>query len=135
MQLKQYWPLLTTILIISALFIAKAWLSDTQPSPTQNSKINGPAIILFRGDKSPNCQMIDQLVSEAEQRYGHQITFRQFDWSADNPLIAQYKVRFLPTVLFIDGTGKEIARSVGESSAVQAKLKNTLAHLDKLLLQ
>ncbi|HEB85546.1 MAG TPA: thioredoxin [Gammaproteobacteria bacterium] len=135
MRLKQYWPLLTTLFIISALFITKVWRSDTQASLVQNSKITGPAIILFRGDKSPNCQMINQLVSEAEQRYGHQITFRQFDWSADNPLIAKYKVRFLPTVLFIDSTGKEVTRSVGESPTVQVRLKNTLARLNHLLLQ
>ncbi len=133
MRLKQYWPLLTTIFIISALFIAKIWISNTQPLLAQDSKINGPAIILFRGDKSPNCQVINQLVSKAEQHYGKQITFRQFDWSADNPLISKYKVRFLPTVLFIDRTGKEVTRSVGESPAMQAKLKKMLAHLDNLL--
>lgn len=135
MRLKQFWPLLTTILIISALFIAKTWISNTQPTLVTSTKISGPAIILFRGDNSPDCQIINKLVSGAEQRYGHQITFRQFDWSAYNPLIAQYKVHFLPTVLLIDSTGKEVARSVGESPAVQAKLKNMLAHLDKLLPQ
>ncbi len=134
MQLKQYWPLLTTILIISALFIAKTQLSGTQFDPATNAKISGPAIILFRGDNSPNCQIIHQLVSDAEQRYGKKITFRQFDWSSDNPLIKKYKVRFLPTVLFIDKKDQEVTRTVGESPAVQARLKKILTHPDVLLM-
>lgn len=134
MQLKQYWPLLTTILIISALFIAKTQLSGTQLDPATNSTISGPAIILFRGDNSPNCRIIQKLVSDAGQRYGKQITFRQFDWSSDNPLIKKYKVRFLPTVLLIDKKGKEVARTVGESPVVQARLKKILTHPDALLM-
>ncbi len=134
MQLKQYWPLLTTILIISALFIAKNQISATRALSAKNLKISNPTIILFRGDNSPNCQIIQQLVNKAEQRYGDQITFRQFDWSPDNPLIKKYNVRFLPTVLLIDKNGKEVASTIGESPAVQAKLKKILINPEHLLI-
>ena len=79
-------------------------------------------------------QVIHRLVDEAEKRY-RQITFRQLDWAPNNPLIEQYQVRFLPTVLLINHQGQEVTRIIGESPAVQAELKDTLARLDSLLLQ
>ena len=135
MRLKKYWPWLVAVPIISAIFILKTQTADPQRVASTPAQVSIPAVILFRGDNSPSCQIIHQLVSEAEQRYSSQITFRQFDWSPDNPLIEKYKVRFLPTVLLIDEKGKEVARTVGESPAVQAKLKNRLARLDQLLLK
>jgi thioredoxin-related protein len=50
-------------------------------------------------------------------------------------LIKKYQIRFLPTVVFVDQQDKEVARIVGESPAVQQKLKQTLTHIDELLLQ
>ncbi|VAW68600.1 hypothetical protein MNBD_GAMMA09-2688 [hydrothermal vent metagenome] len=134
MRLKKYRVWLLAALIIGAIFIVKTQLPKKQIE-LKNTQFSGPAVILFRGDNSPSCQRIDQLVSEAEPRYRGKISFHQFDWSADNLLIERYQVRFLPTVLFIDKNGDERARSVGESPAVQAKLKATLARLDPLLLQ
>jgi len=135
MRLRKYWPWLVAVLIIGVIFILKTQTADPQRLASAAAQINGPAIILFRGDNSPSCQVIHQLVSEAERRYSGQISFRQLDWSPDNPLIERYQVHFLPTVLLIDQTGKEITRTVGESPAVQAKLKNILTRLDRVLLQ
>ncbi len=135
MRLKKFWPWLVAVLIVGAIFVVKTRIVDPQQTTSTRAQVSGPAVILFRGDNSPSCQVIHQLVTEAEQRYGSQITFRQLDWSPDNPLIEQYKVRFLPTVLLVDREGKELTRSVGENPAVQAKLKNILARLDSLLLQ
>jgi len=134
MRLNKYGIWLLAALIIGAIFITKTQNAKNR-TDSKTEQFSGPAVILFRGDNSPSCQTIHQLVNKAEQRYGNQISFRQFDWSVDNPLIERYQVRFLPTVLFIDKNGDERARSVGESPAVQAKLKDTLARLDRLLLQ
>jgi thiol-disulfide isomerase/thioredoxin len=135
MRLKKYWPWLLAVVIIGTVFGLKTRTSDTMLPASNPTQVTGPAVILFRGDNSPSCQVIHRLVDEAEQRYSSQITFRQLDWSPDNPLIEHYQVRFLPTVLLIDRKGKEVARIIGESPAVQARLKDTLARLDPLLMQ
>jgi len=82
MKLKRtsFWMLL---IIIGAVYGWKVWQQEAALSklPTQ---IAGPAVILFRGDNSPSCQAIHQLVDQAKvrtvvrstlcKRTGHQIT-------------------------------------------------------------
>ena len=139
MRLKKYQLWLIALVIFGVIFILKTRTTDI-PSPawynvSTAAQITGPAVILFRGDNSPSCRAVHQLVDEAEQRYNSQVAFQQLDWSADNPLIKHYQVRFLPTVLLIDNQGKEVDRIVGESPAVQAKLKERLSKLHSLLVQ
>lgn len=134
MRLIKYWPWLVAVLVIGTVFGVKTRTSDAPLPESDMAQVTGPAVILFRGDNSPSCRIIHRLVDEAEKRYS-QITFRQLDWSPDNPIIEQYQVRFLPTVLLIDDQGQEAARIIGESPVVQAELKDTLARLDSLLLQ
>jgi len=57
----------------------------------------------------------------------------QTDWSSDNSLIKEYKIRFLPTVVFIDYNGKEAGRIIGESTIIQQKLEQALAQVEQLL--
>ena len=134
MRLIKYWPWLVAILVIGTVFGLKTRTSDAPLPESDTAQVAGPAVILFRGDNSPSCRVIHRLVDEAEKDY-NQITFRQLDWSPDNSLIEHYKVRFLPTVLLINHQGQEVTRIIGESPAVQAELKDTLARLDSLLLQ
>ncbi len=133
MQLKKIAPWLIALVIIGSIFIFKIRSADMTQLASNSTQVTGPAVILFRGDNSPSCRAIHQLVDEAEQRYKQKITFKQFDWSADNPLIEQYQVRFLPTVLLIDQQGKVVDRIIGESPAVQAKQKKRLTQLSPLL--
>jgi thioredoxin 1 len=135
MQLNRVGPWLLLGIIIGSVFGLKFWQQQTIsniPPPTQ---VNGPAVILFRGDNSPSCQTIHRLVDEAAARRGKQIQFAQLDWSDDNPLINKYQIHFLPTVVFLDKQSKEVGRIVGESPAVQQKLAQALAHIDELILQ
>jgi len=120
------------LIIIGAVFGWKAWQQETALS-TLPTQITGPAVILFRGDNSPSCQVIHQLVDQAKVRHGRQIHFVQTDWSSDNSLIKEYKIRFLPTVVFIDYNGKEAGRIVGESTIIQQKLEQALAQVEQLL--
>ncbi|NIA02600.1 MAG: hypothetical protein GWO88_00055 [Planctomycetia bacterium] len=135
MRLKKYAPWLIAVLIIGTVFGLKMRTHSTQATATRSAQITGPAVILFRGDNSASCRAIHRLVDEAELQYGNRVYFTQLDWSPDDPLIERYKVRFLPTVVLIDYNGKEVGRIIGESSAVQARLKATLARLDLLQAQ
>ena len=135
MRLKKYGLWLIAVIIVGTVFVLKTRTPDSQMPVSNPAQVEGPAVILFRGDNSPSCQVIHRLVDAAEQRYSGRIHFRQLDWSPDNPLIERYQVRFLPTVLLLDVNGNEVARIIGESPAVQARLKDTLDRLDPLLMQ
>lgn len=135
MQLKRVAPWILIITIIGIAFGWKAWQQRSTPNVLLLTPIKGPAVILFRGDNSPSCRVIHHLVDEAAVRHGKQINFFQMDWSADNPLIKKYQIRFLPTVVFLDQHDKEVGRIIGESPAVQQKLGQALAQIEELLRQ
>lgn len=135
MQLKRIGLGLLIVAIIGAVFGWKAWQQHSASVSQPLTRVKGPAVIVFRGDNSPSCQAIHHLVDEAAARHSKQINFTQLDWSADNPLIKQYQIRFLPTVVFVDHHNKEVGRIVGESPAVQQKLAQALAQIDDLLRQ
>jgi len=99
------------------------------------SQVNGPAVILFRGDNDPDCQAVYHLVDQAAARHGKHIEFVQLSKSADSPLLKEYKVRFLPTVVIVDEHDQEVRRIVGESPAVRKKLGQALAQVGKLVRQ
>lgn len=131
MQLKRSMPWLL-MLIITAVFIGKLWQQQTATDDS-STQMNSPAVILFRGDNSPSCRAVYRLIDQAKTRYGKEINFVQTDWSAGNPLIIKYQIRFLPTVVFVDHKGHEAWRIIGESSTVQQKLKHALTQLEQLL--
>lgn len=133
MSLKHVGPSLFILVIVGAVLGWKAWQQPSASITPSSTQVEGPAVILFRGDNSPSCQAIHRLVDEAAARHGKQIHFAQLDWSADNPLIKHHQIRFLPTVVFVDRHHKEVGRIVGESPAVQQKLAQTLAQIDDLL--
>ena len=135
MQLKRIGPWLLMLIIIGTVFGWRAWYQQAAPKALLSTPVKGPAVILFRGDNSPSCQAIHHVVDQAAIRYGKQINFVQLDWSADNPLIKKYQIRFLPTVVFVDQHDKEVGRLIGESPAVQQKLGQALVQLDDLLRQ
>jgi hypothetical protein len=135
MSLKRLALSLVVVIIIGVVFGAKIWRKHTLGDPVQATAINGPAVILFRGDNDPGCQRIYQLVEDAATRHDSRIRFVRQDWSDQNPLIARYQIRFLPSVVFIDQHGQEKLRIVGESPAVQQKLQQTLTQLEQLLVQ
>ena len=135
MQMKRFGLGLFILIIIGSVFGWKVWQKQTTSNDLLSTQVNGPAVILFKGDNSPSCQAIHRLVDQAAVRHGNKITFMQLDWDADNPLINSYKIQFLPTVVFIDQHDKEVGRIIGESSAVQQKLGQALDQLEELLGQ
>lgn len=133
MSLKHVGPSLFILVIVGAALGWKAWQQQSASITPSSTQVEGPAVILFRGDNSPSCQAVHRLVDEAAARHGKQIHFAQLDWSADNPLIKHYQIRFLPTVVFVDRHDNEVGRIVGESPAVQEKLAQALTRLEDLL--
>lgn len=117
---------LLVIVAVLGVLGYRVWFRSTDSSIADVAAITGPAILLFRGDDSAGCRAIQRLVENAARRYQGRIRVIQTDWSTDNPLIARYQVRFLPTVIFIDAHGDEAGRMIGESPATQAQLARAL---------
>jgi thiol-disulfide isomerase/thioredoxin len=134
MQLKRTGLWLLLIIVIGTVFGWKLWQKQSATNAPLVAQVKGPAVILFRGDNDPGCQTIYRLVDEAASQHDRQIQFVRLDWSDDNPLIQKYQIRFLPSVVFVDKQDKEIERVVGESPAVQQKLKQALMRVDEILL-
>jgi thiol-disulfide isomerase/thioredoxin len=134
MQLKRTGLWLLLIIVIGTVFGWKLWQKQSATNSPSVAQVKGPAVILFRGDNDPGCQTIYRLVDEAASQHDRQIQFVRLDWSDDNPLIQKYQIRFLPSVVFVDKQDKEIERVVGESPAVQQKLKQALMRVDEILL-
>lgn len=132
MQVKRIGLGLLVIVLAGTVFGWKAWEKHAASSSPPTVQVKGPAVILFRGDNSPGCRAIHRLVDQATARYGDRIDFVQLDWSADDPLIKQFGIRFLPTVVFVDRHDKDVGRIVGESPVVQHKLEQELVRLDAL---
>ncbi|WP_434513427.1 thioredoxin family protein [Dechloromonas sp. ARDL1] len=125
--------LIIALTAVAALIWAK-W-PQSHPAAVATAAVSGPQVVLFKGDDSASCRAILRIVEEAEARYGERIGVTKVDWSPENPLIQAYQVRFLPTVVFVDSTGRERKRIVGESDAVQAELRQALAQAETLLRQ
>lgn len=123
------------VTVVLSVLGARLWSNATQPQTAQMELPAGPAIVLIRGDNSPGCNAIHNLVEQAQRNYRGRVEVIQTEWSADNPLIEHLQIRFLPAVVFIDRQGQERRRIVGESPAVQAQLADALAQAEQLLLQ
>lgn len=120
------------IAIVAGLIWAR-WLPRQFAAETAEVAGGRARIVLFRGDNSAGCRAIHSLVDEAEAHYAGRIGVTRVDWTPDHPLIREHKVRFLPTVVFLDSRGREKKRLVGESPAVQAELRQALAGAETLL--
>lgn len=100
MQLKNV-GLWLLIIIIGAPIGWKMWQKSSGTSEQVAAQVEGPAVILFKGDYSADCRAIYKIVNDAELKYGDNINFIQTDWTDDNSLIKKYQIRFLPTVIFV----------------------------------
>ncbi len=128
---------IVVVVLLISLLGYKLWptVDPINAKPAQIEPPKGPAIVLIRGDNSPGCNAIHNLVEQAEQRYQGRIEVIQTDWSPDNPLIERYQIHFLPAVVFIDSQGNELGQVVGESPAVQEQLAQALAQAEQMLLK
>lgn len=135
MSLKRTALSVVVVIVIASVYGWKAWQHQADTSSMPVRPVSGPAVILFRGDNDPACQQIYRLVEEAAAQHDRRIQFVRISWSDENPLIAHYRIRFLPSIIFIDQHGREKLRIEGESPAVQQNLKQSLAQVDQLLLQ
>lgn len=110
-----------TILVLVLLSITSLWScegskADDKKAPAGVDK--SPAKVTFIELGSVNCipcKAMQPVMKAIEEKYGDQIKVVFYDvWKADQKKYAeQYKIRLIPTQVFLDAGGAEIFRHEG----------------------
>jgi len=59
------------------------------------------------------CQQMEKVMDSISEKYGDQIEVIFHDVRKENKIAAKYKIKMIPTQVFLDENGKEIHRHVG----------------------
>ena len=106
-----------SVLILTMLFLQSC--NGSENAAQDSSKKSGnPGKITFVELGSVNCipcKAMQPVMKAIEEKYGDQIEVIFYDvWKADQKKYAQeYKIRLIPTQVFLDIKGKEIFRHEG----------------------
>lgn len=128
MQLR-FIGLAAVVLIAGAIIGYKTHLAaNTQALNNQET----PRVLLVANlaeadQEGDACAQIIHLVRATHDRG---VAVKEVDSARQSPLIAQYHVRVVPTVLILGPSGKETSRLEGESGEVMQKLRRELAKLE-----
>ena len=72
-----------------------------------------PSVTMLSTTTCPACAQMEKVFKQVDSQYSGKITTSHI-YLEDNPDIAKkYNVRFVPTLIFRDTAGKEIAQKVG----------------------
>ncbi len=96
---------------ILLLLISFCFADETeQDSTTIKTKIT----FLELGSKTCiPCQQMEKVLVSISAKYGDQIEVIFHDVKEDKKIAAKYKIKMIPTQIFLDESGKEIHRHVG----------------------
>ena len=86
-----------------------------------------PVVIDFWATWCGPCRMISPIIEELAEEYEGKVLIGKCDVDSCDDIVAQYKVRNIPTVVFIKG-GEVVDKQVGACTkvALEEKLKNIL---------
>jgi thioredoxin 1 len=112
--------LISFVLSPFALAQSKKLQKNTKPVTVlkDTSAIVSKSFITFVELGSVNCipcKAMQKVMKAIEEKYGSQITIAFFDvWKEDQAHYSQdYKIRLIPTQIFLDPNGKELMRHEG----------------------
>ena len=86
-----------------------------------------PVVIDFWAEWCGPCRMIGPIIEELAEEYKDKVVIGKCDVDANDDIVAQYRVRNIPTVVFIKG-GAVVDKVVGAASkdALKAKVEALL---------
>jgi len=118
---------LVGVLVVCTLLLK----SRTRHNATSETVNGSPAVILVAdlseaNDPNDRCANIIRAVREASKRG---IRVAELPPDSNSDLLRRYRVLTVPTVLLLDGSGKEIGRYEGEDSATVTAIQGRLSAL------
>lgn len=132
--MKTRWIGITFVILVVAGIIAFKLLSKPQAQVETAQAVSSeePQVILVANlreanDKSDHCSTIIHLVSEAGKRG---IPIRELSPGSPSPLIKQYHVLTIPTLLVLH-QGRVVSRYEGESLSTVQKIRTRLTKLEE----
>lgn len=86
-----------------------------------------PVVIDFWAEWCGPCRMVTPLIDELSGEYEGRVTIGKCDVDSNDEVAAQFKVRNIPTIVFIKD-GKVVEKIVGATtkSAIEEKVKSLL---------
>ncbi len=86
-----------------------------------------PVVIDFWAEWCGPCRMIGPIIEELAEEYKDRVVIGKCDVDSNDDIVAQYRVRNIPTVVFIKG-GAVVDKVVGAASkdALKAKVEALL---------
>jgi thioredoxin 1 len=83
-----------------------------------------PRLVELGGEKCIPCRQMAPILEEVGKAYAGRLVVEKLDVQKDPALGRRWKVRVIPTQVFLDAQGKEIARHEGflERDAISAQL-------------
>ena len=86
-----------------------------------------PLVIDFWAEWCGPCRAVAPIVEELAEEYADTVVIGKCDVDSCDDIVAQYKVRNIPTVVFIKG-GEVVDKNVGAASkdALKAKIEKLL---------
>jgi thioredoxin 1 len=105
-----------TLIILISIIIAASYVFSAQLKEKENSiaKVKVTFIELGSVNCIP-CKMMQPIMKNIEKKYGDQVKVIFYDvWTQQQKYYAQlYKIRVIPTQVFLDENGKEFHRHEG----------------------
>lgn len=89
--------------------------ANTTPPKTQEKIENKVTFVELGSVNCIPCKMMQSVMKEVEEEYGDQVKVIFYDvWTKEGaPFGEQYKIRAIPTQVFLDKDGKEFSRHLG----------------------
>lgn len=137
MKMKRTWTgVVVLALLVGGVLLAKSMKSQPAPGPaaggsgTATASQAQPQVILFadpgEAEESCGCGEIFRVVRAANTRG---VRTREVDPERERDVVRQYRVTVEPTVIFVDGAGREVGRREGESGDTIAAIRGELDRL------
>ena len=109
------------IVILLILFVPVivywALTKDKSVTTLPTAAFSGPEIIKFSSPMCYECQELEKVFDEVFPQYANKVTLRKVDVTSSDKetkkLIREYKVKLVPTCVFIDDDGEVVRTTEG----------------------
>jgi thioredoxin len=103
-----------SFIFVFILIIAGCWLfSEDTVSDTLKSATPKITMLELGSVGCVPCKMMEPVMESVRESYGDQIRVIFYDVKIDKEKAAEWKIRMIPTQVFLDEAGNEIHRHVG----------------------